>query len=127
MVLLLIYPKSEQLNAFHSPGSLTAELTERSSPELSVFKRYFSKLAAAIVHPERLANELYAQDRVSEEFRKEVNTMGPSAYNRTMKLLSAIECLIELNPGTFHTFISVLREDSSLVYLADAMSDEYRK
>jgi len=107
---------------------LSAELTERSSPELRVFKRYFSKLAAAIVHPERLASELYSQDIVSKEVLNEtVHIMGPSAYSRTVKLLSAVECPIELNPGTFHTFVSVLRGDSSLVYLADAMSDEYRK
>ena len=107
---------------------MSAEPTERSSPELRVFKRYFSKLAAAIVHPERLASELYSRDIVSKEVRNEtMHIMGPSAYNRTMKLLSAVECLIELNPGTFHTFVSVLRGDSSLVYFADAMSDEYRK
>ena len=107
---------------------MTAELTERSSPELKVFKRYFSKLAAAIVHPERLANELYSQDIVSKEVRNEtMHIMGPSAYTRSTKLLSAVECPIELNPDIFHTFLSVLREDPSLVYIADAMSDEYRK
>ena len=107
---------------------MTAELTKRSSPELRVFKRYFSKLAAAIVHPERLANELYSQDIVSKEVRNEtMHIMGQSVYTRSTKFLSAVECTIELNPGTFHTFVSVLRGDSSLVYLADAISDEYRK
>jgi len=58
---------------------------------------------------------------------KQCNITVQSVYTRSTKLLSAVECPIELNPGTFHTFVSVLRGDSSLVYLADAMSDEYRK
>ena len=93
-----------------------------------MFNLYFSKLTAAIVHPERLAIELYSQDVVSKEVRNEtLHILGPSAYTRTSKLLSEVECEIKVNPGTFHTFLSVLREDPSLVYLADAMSDEYCK
>ena len=102
--------------------------TQLSNPELRVFKHYFSKLSAAIVQPERLANELYVQDVVSKEVLNEtMHIMGTSAYTRTTKLLSAVECPIKLNPAAFHTFVSVLRGEPSLVYLADAMSDEYRK
>jgi len=103
-------------------------LNKKSIPELRVFTLYFSKLAAAIPHPEQLAIELYSRGVVSREVRDEtMHIVGQPAYNRTAKLLSAVECPIELNPGTFHAFLSVLRGDPSLVYLADAMSDEYRK
>jgi len=105
-----------------------AGLVKESSPELRVFKLYFSKLAIAIPHPEQLAIELYSQDLISKEVRNEtMHITGPSAYNRAAKLLSAVECQIELNPGALHTFLSVLRADPSLVYLADAMSDEFCK
>ena len=93
-----------------------------------MFKLYFSKLTAAIPHPEQLAIELYSQDVVSKEVRDEaMQIMGSAAYYRTAKLLSAVEGPIQLKPGTLDTFLSVLRGDPSLVYLADAMSDEYRK
>ena len=103
-------------------------MNKKSVPELRVFTLYFSKLAAAIPHPEQLAIELYSRGVVSREVRDEtMHIVGQPAFYRTAKLLSAVECPIELNPGTFHAFISVLRGDPSLVYLADAMSDEYRK
>ena len=94
-----------------------------------MFKRYFSKLAAAIEHPEQLAIELYSQAVVSKDVQAETVqlNMALSVYSRTAKLLSSVECPVELNPGVFHTFLSVLREDPTLVYLADAMWDEYRK
>ena len=53
--------------------------------------------------------------------------MGLSVYQKTTKILAAVECQILVNPVTLHNFLSVLREDSSLVYIADDMLDEYRK
>ena len=32
-----------------------------------------------------------------------------------------------VNPSVFHKFLSFLRADPSLAYIADAMSDSYRK
>jgi len=110
-------PASVVHNTFHSSGSPTAEL----------FRCYFSKLAAAILYPERLANELYSKNVVSAGVRDEMNVIGQSSYHKTTRLLAAVECKIKENPGSLHTFLSILREDPSLVYIADAMSDEYRK
>lgn len=59
-----------------------------------------------------------------------MNVMGQSSYRKTTRLLAAVESQIRVNPGTLHTFLSVLREDPTLVPIADVMSDEieeYRK
>lgn len=97
------------------------------TPTAQLFKVYFSKLAAAILDPERLANELYSKDLVGAGVRKEMTVIGQPSYHKTTRLLSAVECQIEMNPDSLHTFLLVLREDPSLVYLADAMSYEYSK
>jgi len=56
-----------------------------------------------------------------------MTVVGQSSYHKTTRLLAAVECQIKVNPGSLHIFLSVLREDPSLVYIADTMSDEYRK
>ena len=52
---------------------------------------------------------------------------GPSIYCRASKLVAAVKDQIVVNPSVFNKFLSVVREDPSLVYIADAMSDHYRK
>ena len=56
-----------------------------------------------------------------------IKIMGPSTYCRTSKLVAAVNDQIVVNPSVFHKFLSVVRGDPSLVYIADAMSDYYRK
>ena len=98
-----------------------------NSPELRVFKLHFSHLVEAISHPEQLADELYSQDMISKGVHDEVvKRTAQSAYGQS-KLICAVEDQIMVNPSILHRFLSVLRRDSSLVYLADAMSDHYRK
>ena len=82
----------------------------------------------SISHPERLAFELYSQDLISPEVRDEtMKITGPSTYVKTSKLLAAVKDQIMTNPSVLHKFLSVVRGDPSLVYIADAMSDHYRK
>ena len=101
---------------------------EYNSPELRVYKLHFSKLVESISHPERLANELYSHDVISKGVRDEaLHIMGPSGYYRSSKLIAAVEDQIAVKASIFHTFLSVVRGDSSLVYIADAMSDHYSK
>ena len=99
-----------------------------SSLELKVFKLHFSKLLEAIPHPEQLAHELYSQDMISKGVHDEVvKITAQSAYRQSAKLMSAVEDQIMVKPSALDKFLSVLRRDPSLVYLADAMSDHYRK
>ena len=82
----------------------------------------------SISHPERLAFELYSQDMISIKLRDEtMKITGPSTYCRASKLVAAVKDRIVVNPSVFNKFLSVVREDPSLVYIADAMSDHYRK
>ena len=70
------------------------------TPTAQLFKVYFSKLAAAILDPERLANELYSKDLVGAGVRKEMTVIGQPSYHKTTRLLSAVECQIEMNPDS---------------------------
>ena len=82
----------------------------------------------SISHPERLAFELHSQNMISTQIRDEtMKITGPSMYCRASKLVAAIKDQIVMNPSVLHKFLSVVRRDLSLVYIADAMSDHYRK
>jgi len=82
----------------------------------------------SISHPERLAFELCSQDMISTQLRDEIMKItGPSTYCRASKLVAAVKDRIVTNPSVLCMFMSVVRGDPSLVYIADAMSDSYRK
>ena len=85
----------------------------------------------SISHPERLAFELYSQDMISTEVCDEtMEITGPSYYRtycRASKLVAAVKDQIIVNSSVLHNFLSVVRRDPSLVYIADAMSDHYCK
>ena len=82
----------------------------------------------SIPHPERLAFELHLQQMISTQLRDEtLKITGPSTYDRASKLVAAVKDQIMANPSVLHKFLSVVRGDPSLVYIADAMSDSYRE
>ena len=81
----------------------------------------------SISHPERLATELYSQDMISTQVRETVKITRPSTYDRASKLIAAVKDQIVMNPSVLQKFLSVVRGDPSLVYIADAMSDHHRK
>ena len=81
-----------------------------------------------ISHPEQLAFELHLQQMISTQVRDEtMKITGPSMYDRASKLVAAVKDQIVMNPSVFHKFLSVVRGDPSLVYIADAMSESYRE
>ena len=82
----------------------------------------------SVSRPEQLAFELYSQEMISMKLRNEtVKITGPSTYCRASRLVAAVKDQIMVNPSVLHKFLSVVRKDPSLVYIADAMSDSYRK
>ena len=82
----------------------------------------------SISHPEQLAFELYSQDMISKTVCSETLKITEHLTQcKKSKLVAAVEDQIAVNPSVFHKFLSMLREDPSLVYIADAMSDSYRK
>ena len=96
-----------------------------NSPELKVFKLYFSKLVESI--SPWLANELYSNDLISRQLHKDLVGTSGSESQKVCKLLLAVEDQIVVNPSVLHKFQSVMRGEPSLVHLADAMSDHYSK
>ena len=56
-----------------------------------------------------------------------MHIMGSPAPYRASKLVAAVEDQIIVDPSVLPKFLSVVRGDPSLVYIADAMSDHYRK
>ena len=82
----------------------------------------------SISHPEQLAFELYSQEMISKSVCGETMKITEHlTYCKESKLVAAVEDQIAVNPSVFHKFLSMLRGDPSLVYIADAMSDHYRK
>ena len=82
----------------------------------------------SISYPEQLAFELYSQEMISKSVCGEIMKItGHLTYCKELKLVAAVEDQIAVNPSVFHKFLSMLRGDPSLVYIADAMSDSYRK
>ena len=99
-----------------------------NSPELKIIQRHFSILVMSISCPEWLAAKLYSQGMISKEVCDEVtNTSGSSAHNRAIKLVVAVEDQIMANPSVLHEFLLVMRRDPSLAYIADDISDSFRK
>ena len=65
---------------------------------------------------------------ISRAVRDEaMHVVGSPAPYRASKLIAAVEDQIIVNPSVLHKFLSVVRVDPSLVYIADSMSDSYRK
>ena len=81
----------------------------------------------SISHPEMLAFELQSQQMISAQVHETMKITGPSTYERASKLVGAVKDQIMANPSVLHKFLSVMRRDPSLVYIADVMSDHYRK
>ena len=82
----------------------------------------------SISHPERLVSELYSQQMISVQLHDEtVKIIGLSTICKASKIVAAVKDQIVVNPSVLHKFLSVMRRDPSLVYVADAMSNHYRK
>ena len=126
------------LEVLHSKGSLYQKLSLLSvspvfdsamsdSIECRAFRTCFKNLVGGISNPRLLAVSLYSEDIISSTTRAEVTSTSLSLPDRVLKLLDAVECQIERNPDAFFSFVDVLREDRSHVYLADFLVSVYRK
>ena len=97
------------------------------SSECRTFRTCFKKLVGDISNPSLLAVSLYSEDLISSVTRAEVTSTSLLPTDRVLKLLDAVERQIEGNPDAFFSFVDVLREDRSQVYLADFLMSTYRK
>ena len=92
--------------------------------ELRAFKAHYKKLVSAIqTAPETLAVALHSKDIIGRALNLEVATLlGVPTTLRTIKLLDAVEGKISENPANLDVFLTVLREEPPLVFLADSIS-----
>lgn len=103
-----------------------ATSSKHYGPEMRAFKLYFSKLVGSI--PMGMAAEFYSNDLISLELFKAVEgTTGIPESQKVTKILLAVQDQIVVNPSILQKFLSVVRANPSLLYIADAVSDLYRK
>ena len=95
------------------------------SPEVQAFRKAFSTLAVAIHEPESLAAELYSMNVISHDVLQGV--VQTSFRTRTLRLLSAVEDNIKINPSAMGVFLSTLKGKPATEHLVDALFDESRK
>ena len=94
--------------------------TETCNPAYEIFQKNLPYLLMTIQDPEMLAEELFAKNVVSHAVVESISYTMHERGVRVSKLLMAVESQIEVNPGVFSTFLSVLAKQHS-------MSDLYRK
>lgn len=103
-----------------------ATSSKNCSPEVRAFKLFFSRLVGSI--PLEMAAEFYSNDLINLKLFKAVEgTTGIPESRKVTKILLAVQDQIVVNPSVLQKFLSVVRADPSLVYIADALSDQYRK
>ena len=103
----------------------TESATMSDNIECRTFKTCFQKLVYGISNPSFLAVSLYSKDIISAVVRDEVISIILPPADRTLKLLTAVECQINVDRNVFHSFLKALREDRSLIYLADSIVEAH--
>ena len=96
------------------------------SVECQTFRTCFKNVVGGISDPNSLAVSLYSKGIISDVTRAEVASTGVILTDRILKLLVAVEYQIRRDSKVFHSFLGALREDKSLVYLADFLTAAYR-
>ena len=100
---------------------------ENLNPAHETFRKHSADLLMVIQDPEVLAWELYSESVVSSAVVEFANNMTHERDTRTSKLLMAVGSRIEVDPGVFDVFLSVLAKRPSMSDLHRRMKDLYGK
>ena len=98
--------------AIHSPSPTSSKSRKRAatlSEESEAFRKCSADFIKEIHDPELLAYELYSCKVISKKQVDEVGMVGLSPVQRKMRLLSAVENQIVVNPAKFQNLLKVLR------------------
>ena len=98
---------------------------ESFNPACEAFRKHFADLRIVIQDPGVLAGELYSEDIITADERKAACYQYHDGSMRTSNLLSAVESKIEVDPGKFDVFLSVLAKQPSMSDLCKRMRDTY--
>ena len=99
---------------------------ENFNPAYETFRKHSADLLTVIQDPEVLSWELFSENVVTSTVVEFANNMKHERGERTSKLLMAVGSKIEVEPGTFDVFLSVLAKRPSMSDLCRRMKD-YRK
>ena len=100
----------------------------KGSLESQAFRKHFGELSHAIRDPEWLAGELYSESMISSDaLDGTITTMGVSAAHKMRRLLCQFKRTLAGNPECFHKFISILKSEKSLNWIANRVEAAYSK
>ena len=100
----------------------------KGSLESQAFRKHFGELSHAIRDPEWLAGELYSESMISSDALDDtITTMGVSAAHKMRRLLCQFKRTLAGNPDCFHKFISILKSEKSLSWIANRVEATYSK
>ena len=98
---------------------------ESFNPAYEAFHKHFADLQTVIRNPEVLAGELYSEDIITADEHEAACYHMHGRSMRTSSMLSAVESKIEVDPGKFDVFLSVLAKQPSMSDLCKRMRDTY--
>lgn len=95
------------------------------SKEASLLRKYFDKLVGAIANPIPIADALYAHEIIDKSTQLDAAIQTRNVRDRSSKLLSDVERVLESEPGKFETVLSILRENLTTETLLDEIEGKY--
>ena len=98
---------------------------ENFNPAYETFRKHSADLLTAIQDPGDLAWELFSENVVTSAVVEFANNMTHERGERTSNLLMAVGSQIEVDPGTFDVFLSVLSKRPAMSDLCGRMKDTY--
>ena len=108
----------------HDLLKMASTVVTKDSVEFKVFRKNFAYLKDGLkTELNALVPLLYQNDLITQE-RKD-SALGKADINqRTVDLLTAIECQVKTNPTAFSSFLGVLKSVPALGHLAKKLEDD---
>ena len=97
------------------------------NPAYETFRKHSADLLTVIQDPEVLAWELFSEKVVTSTVVEFANNVTHERGERTSKLPMAVGSQIEVDPGKFDVFLSVLAKRPAMSDLCGRMKDAYGK
>ena len=95
--------------------------------EAKTMREHYANLTKTIQDPLGLATELYSADVIAKKVLDSTLEFNCTRVEKTMHLLQAVRDQITINPKVFHSFLTVLKKDSSLRATAELIDSTFRK
>lgn len=90
-------------------------------------RKHYADLTQAIQDPLGLAAKLYSENVIARNVLDSTLESTCTKVQKTMHLLQAVSDQIAINPKEFHSFLTVLKKDSSLQAAAELINSTYSK